>query len=157
MESRWDLYERLNQERAAVYYISLLKMREAMKQSKLIAPNEECPIYVQDTLLREPERAVLEANDIHVLSGAYGHQQAFTEINESTMVVHFSNYKGDSSLLGLIMEIACPAVLVWPNGITAREKDRDEEVHLDQFKPAAGIKVSGDQELGWMPMPTCHM
>ena len=146
-----DIFVKSEAQRSAIYYNILLMTRRSIMRLGLVPPGHMCPVYVQDSLIREDEEHVLSHHGIQVLSGAYGHQQGFTEIDDETMVVHLSRETGDSSLLGLIMDIATPAAIFWPNGICIQDKAKDHRTYLVRVKVASGIHIQK------LVMPSCSM
>lgn len=152
-----DIFDSSDALRSAIYYNVLLMVHRTITRLGLVPPGCECPIYAQDSLIRGDEAQVLSHHCIGVLSAAYGHQQGFTEIDDNTMVVHLSQEKGDSSLLGLIMDIATPAAIFWPNGICQQDRVQDYNMHLKDGVTATAIYVPGFREKVSLVLPSCNM
>lgn len=136
-----DIFVKSEAQRSAIYHNILLMIRRSIMRPGLVPPGHMCPIYVQDSLIREDEEHVLSHHGIHVLSGAYGQQECFTEIDDETMIVHFPKETGDPSLLGLIMDIATPAAIFWPNSICIQDKIKDHRTYLVRGKVVSGIHI----------------
>ncbi|KAL6863324.1 hypothetical protein ACO1O0_003573 [Amphichorda felina] len=136
-----DIFVKSEAQRSAIYHNILLMIRRSIMRLGLVPPGHMCPIYVQDSLIREDEEHALSHHGIHVLSGAYGQQEGFTEIDDETMIVHFPKETGDPSLLGLIMDIATPAAIIWPNSICIQDKIKDHRTYLVRGKVVSGIHI----------------